>query len=140
MCDLSKVSTEKKIKGFKIVARKPNGKRYYSIAIGFKYPLDGHIPVARDQHKICTRFRDGILSKNSELRRKNMLGRTTIFLDLEDARKDYNFHINKETEGYILTIVYAEISIDIMEGYYNARDFYPKVAAGRHIHFIEEVT
>ena len=141
MCDLSKVSTEKKIKGFKIVARKPKGRRYYSVAMGFKYPLDGHIPIVRRQHRISIRFVSDILSKNYKLHKENMLGRTSIFLNLEDARKEYNFHRREKMGGYILTIVYAEISIDVMEGYYTTADLiFLKVIAGRHIRFIKEVT
>jgi len=137
MCDLLRKSSIEKIKGYKIVARKLKGKRYFSISMGFKYPLDGHIPIARKQRKICTDFSNQILSKGSSSYRKNMIGRTSAFLNLYDLSKSN--HIKRWRKDfkneYILVIVQVEISGDIMEGYYGSC----KAVGGRHIRFIEEI-
>jgi len=140
MCELLTTSTEKKIEGFKIVARKPKGKRYFSIAMGFKYPLDGHIPIVRNQHRISLIFMDHITSKHSPAHRHHMLGRTSVYLNICDAWRRYHVLIQSSVRrGYKLVVVRAEVSGNIMEGYYTGRNVMDrKVAAGRNIRFIEE--
>ena len=137
MCDLSKFSARETIRGFKIVARKLKGKRYFSVAMGFKYPLDGHIPVVKKQRRISSRFLSNIISELSSAYRKNMIGRTAIYINLADLREDYNLVKGCDTEkGYEVVITRVEITRDIMLGSYTGA----RVAAGRHISFIEEVT
>jgi len=136
MCELYESVSRKKVKGYKIVAKKRGGKRYYSIAMGFKYPLDGHIPVVRNQRKISSGFRDGIILESSAARRKDMIGRTAIFPDLSDACGEYRYLQGRNIEkGYKIVIVLVELSVDMMKGRYGGR----KVVAGRYIRFIEEV-
>jgi len=135
MCDLLYSSTKEKIKGYKIVAKKLKGKRYYSIAMGFKYPLDGHVPVARKQRLIYLDFTNNIISKTSLSYKENMVGRTAIFRNLTEALERYFFWVCCVKEGYKLAIVRSEVSIDVMEGNYGSRE----VAAGRHIRFIKEL-
>jgi len=137
MCDLSKFSARETIRGFKIVARKLKGKRYFSVAMGFKYPLDGHIPVVKKQRRISSRFLTNIISELSSAYRKNMIGRTSIYTNLADLREDYSLVKRCDTEkGYEVVITRVEITRDIMLGSYAGT----RVAAGRHISFIEEVT
>ena len=140
MCELMTVSAKEKIEGYKVVAKKLKGKRYFSIAMGFKYPLDGHIPIVRKQRRICGDFSDNIISSLSMAYRKNMIGRTSIFLDVDEIlTKDNTITRWKRggiLNGYKLAIVRVVVSGDIMEGYYGSC----KVAAGRSIHFMEEVT
>ena len=140
MCNLT-VHVEKKIEGYKIVAKKLKGKRYFSTAIGFKYPLDGHVPIARKQRRICSNFSRKILSKTSRGYKVNMIGRTAIFLSLVAASKGhYNIVQGGYVEkGYKLVIVRSEVSADVMKGTYFMGLGECRVAAGRHIHFIEEV-
>jgi len=141
MCNLLRVATKEKIKGYKIVAKKLKGKRYFSIAIGFKYPLDGHIPIARKQQRISLRFVKDIISKDSALHKEDMVGRTTIYLDASDAYQEIQ-HLRSRgiKAGYRLVIVWAEVSIDLMEGTYGSSDSVDRdVVAGRHIRFIEEM-
>lgn len=137
MCDLSTTISEEKMIGYKVVAKRPNGKRYFSIAMGFKYPLDGHVPVVRKQHLICVDFVDDIISKMSVTYRKNMVGRTSIFLSLADVRRRILSWRRYVKEGYKLVIVTAEVSVDVMVGLYGPCSY--SVAAGRHIRFIDEV-
>ncbi len=138
MCNLLTNSVEEKIQGYKVVARKPRGKRYYSIAMGFKYPLDGHIPVVRRQRKICADFAEDITSKRAFGYRKSMIGRTSVFLSLDELSKSIQFRRWKSDfkNKYKLIIVRVVVSGDTMEGFYGKC----KVAAGRYIHFMEEVT
>ena len=139
MCNLLRASTKKKIQGYKVVARKLKGKRYYSIAMGFKYPLDGHIPIVRKQSRISSDFADNILTKESVGYKDNMVGRTAVFLEITVLLSgDGNERIRrwKSTlkKGYELVIVLVEISEDLMIGMYGKWG----VVAGRHIRFIEE--
>ena len=149
MCKLTITSTQKKIEGYKIVAKKPRGKRYFSIAMGFKYPSDGHVPVARKQHRICSNFLSDILSKNSAGYQELIVGRTTVYLDLADVLNEHHHLIQRQEkdniwghdirEGYELVVVRAEVTIDIMKGFYTACGRDCAVAAGRHIRFIKEI-
>jgi len=140
MCDLT-APVEIKIEGYKIVAKKLKGKRYFSITIGFKYPLDGHIPIARKQHRICSNFVRDILSKTSRAYRENMTGRTAVFLSLVAASRGHHSLVlgGYVKKGYKLVIVRSEVSVDVMEGTYFTGFGNCKVAAGRHINFIEEI-
>ena len=140
MCDLKTVFSGEKIEGYKVVAKKLKGKKYFSIAMGFKYPLDEHVPVVRKQRKICATFIN-IISKSSVAYSKGMIGRTAIFLSFNDAHKVHQHFMRKGVErGYKLVIVTAEVSEDIMVGsYFIANVMHCRVAAGRHIHFIEEL-
>ena len=141
MCNLLTKSTEEKIEGFKIVAKKSKGKRYFSIAIGFRYPLDGHIPVIRKQHRICAKFLSDIISKSSKGYSTNMVGRTAVFLSFAEAAEECRYITRGDVieNGYRLVIVRSEVSVDVMEGTYLACGTVCKVAAGRHINFIEEI-
>ena len=141
MCKLETVSIREKVEGYKIVARKSKGKRYYSIAMGFKYPLDGHIPVIRKQSKICYIFMDDIISEMSSAHEKDMTGRTIVYLRYSAALARYRVLMQRGSRsGYILVIVRAEVSEDVMEGFYGGyRVLRHEVAAGRHIRFIEEI-
>lgn len=141
MCKLKTVSVREKVEGYKIVARKSKGKRYYSVAMGFKYPLDGHIPVVRKQSKISYIFMDDIISKMSSAHEKDMTGRTAVYLLYSAARARYRVLMQRGSRpGYTLVIVWAEVSEDVMEGFYGGNGTVRnEVAAGRHIHFIQEV-
>jgi len=141
MCRLLWTSAEEKIEGYKIVAKKLKGKRYFSIAMGFKYPLDEHVPVVRRQRKICTTFIANIISDTSVAYSEGMVGRTAVFINLNEAHKAHQHFIQKGMKrGYKLVIVRSEVSIDIMEGFYYTEEIMDcKIAAGRHIHFIEEI-
>ncbi len=141
MCKLKTVSVKEKVEGYKIVAKKLKGKRYFSIAMGFKYPLDGHIPVVRKQSKISYIFMDDIISKMSSAHEKDMTGRTSVYLRYGAARERYRILMQRGSRpGYILVIVRAEVSEDVMEGFYGGnRIERHEIAAGRHIRFIEEV-
>ncbi len=139
MCNLLTKSTEEKIEGFKIVAKKPKGKRYFSTAMGFQYPLDGHIPIVKKQCSITSDFIDNIISKTCTAYSDHMVGRTSVFLNYADAQEPcrrWDYYTKKE---YKLVIVRCEVSIDVMEGTYMACVRECKVAAGRHINFIEEL-
>ena len=142
MCNLLTKSAEEKIEGYKIVAKKLKGKRYFSIAMGFQYPLDGHVPVIRKQHRICVKFRSDIISKNSRAHRIYMVGRTAIFLSFAEASNEYQYLtpvMSVAGNEYRLVIVRSEVSVDVMEGTYLTCGRERKVAAGRHINFIEEI-
>jgi len=136
MCDLRTVYFKEEVKGYKVVVRKIKGKRYFSAAMGFKYPLDGHIPVVRIQRLISSGFKDDILSSFSRALRKDMIGRTAIFPHFADARSEYRYLQGRNIkEGYKVVIVLVSLSVDMMEGTYSSR----RVIAGRHIRFIEEI-
>ena len=136
MCDLLRVSTEEKIEGYKLVAKKLKGKRYFSLAMGFKYPRDGHIPIVKKQRRISSGFKSDIISERSVAYRRDMIGRTAIYIHRAAAREDYYYVKERVMEkGYEVVMVRAEITGDIMEGLYAGC----KVTAGRHIRFMGEV-
>jgi len=135
MCNLSGFTARKKIQGYKIVAKKLKGKVYFSIAMGFKYPSDGHIPVVKKQRSIYLEMAKDIILKSSGAYKYLMEGRTAIYIHLSDARTQCYHWKNYLKKGYKLVIVLSEVSKDVMIGSYGGSD----VAAGRHIHFIEEV-
>lgn len=136
MCELRTAYFGKKIKGFKIVVKKLKGKRYFSAAMGFKYPLDGHIPVVRWQRRISSGYKDNIIEKYSHALRDDMIGRTAIFPNFNGVYTEYRYLQGKNIEeGYKIVVVQVELSVDMMEGVYGGR----KVVAGRHIRFIKEV-
>jgi len=135
MCCLSHSSTRKKIKGYKIVARKPKGKIYFSMAMGFKYPSDGHIPIVKKQRSIYLEMAKDLISEDSGAYKTEMIGRTSVFIYFRDAQVQCYHWQNYVEKGYQLVVVQSEVSKDIMTGYYGVY----KVAAGRHIHFIKEI-
>ena len=141
MCELFRVSTKEKIEGYKIVVKKLKGERYFSPAMGFKYPLDGHVPVVRKQRRICSDFIGDIVSKISGPYREEMVGRTAIFLNPNDALEVARR--NDIKEGYRLVVVRVEVSEDVMLGTYLTGlisiSKNCEVAAGRHIRFIKEI-
>lgn len=142
MCELSTTSTKEKVEGYKIVAKKLKGRiHFFSVTMGFKYPLDGHIPVARKQRKISPAFIDNIISEYSRAHRDSMVGRTAVYLNLNEAQREYRALIRRGDikEGYKLVVVRSEVSRDVMEGTYLSSGKDCRVAAGRYIHFIEEI-
>ena len=138
MCDLLTKSAEEKIEGYKIVAKKLKGKRYFSIAMGFQYPLDGHIPIVKKQRRISKDFTD-ILSKTSGVYKDNMIGRTAVFLNFSEVHREFYSLRDSIKEGYKLAIIRSEVSVDVMEGLYRSNSEVCQIAAGRRIHFIEEL-
>jgi len=136
MCNLTHY-VEGKVKGYKVVAKKLRGKRYYSISMGFKYSLDGHVPVVRRQHRICSDFMGDIILKDSGPYREAMIGRTAIFLNHENASQVAQRRDVKS--GYKLVVVQSEVSEDVMKGIYQSHISNCEVAAGRRIRFIKEV-
>jgi len=64
------------------------------------------------------------------------MGRTAVFVNLNDAREDYLFikRLGME-EGYKVVIIRVEITKDLMSGVYTDS----QVVAGRYIRFIKEV-
>ena len=139
MCERLSISTREKIEGYKIVAKKLKGKRYFSIAMGFKYPLDGHVPITKKQNPISSEFITNIISKDCLAYRDHMVGRTAVFLDFNEAYGELRSLRGGIKEGYKLIIIRSEVSIDVMEGFYNSNLATCQIAAGRRIRFIEEL-
>jgi len=136
MCDLRNVCSETKVEGYKVVVRKLKGRRYFSAAMGFRYPLDGHVPIVRRQRRISSGFKDDIILELSNALRKDMIGRTAMFPSFDDARGEYCYLRKRDIEkGYKVVVVRVILSVDMMEGVYCGC----RVIAGRHIRFIYEV-
>lgn len=130
MCDLnSKIEGE--VRGWKIVAIKD--REYYSVAMGFKYEEDEDIPIVLEQRGLSDHFNCNILNIYAHMGfRKEMIGRTSIFQNYEDAEKLFH-NILRLGERIKLSIVQASVSKDVLGGTY--KDL--RVFAGRRIKFIK---
>lgn len=144
MCELNKNITNKKVKGYKIVAKKISTGEYYSLAFGFKY-TNKPIPICKKQ-KVIGGFHSEILEINFC---PNMKGRTAIFTILNDALTLWNIlfdncYISKNPKvdpcKYQYCLVEAEISKDLMEGTYfvSPNNTEARVIAGRNLNIIQE--
>ena len=120
---------------YKIVAKKPRGTRYYSVAMGFIYPKRGNILVVRVQHCIAV-FDRNILGKRSAGYNEKMIGRTAGFIKKSDAEKerdDWYRWASTFDKSFVFYIKKAKLTNGLMSGSYG--DF--PVIAGRHIEFLE---
>ena len=142
MCDLKRKSRRKEITGWKVVAVHNETGEYYSSAMGFKYSKrNARVPNNTVQKSLCRSWHDGILDP---LRlngyRKDMTGRTSIFLRKRDAVR-FVFKIMEYSaciKGYQHKIVKAIVSDNLMDGIYEILSFRtPTIAAGRRIRFLE---
>lgn len=134
MCDLglnSKIEGE--VKGWKIVAIKD--REYYSVAMGFKYEEDEDIPIVQEQKKLSVHFNSHILDQHAHAGfRREMIGRTSIFQNYEDAEELLCDVLSFE-ERIKFSIVPASVSKDVIGGTYGDGD--SRVFAGRRIKFIK---
>ena len=133
MCRNLKASRKKSAIIFKIVAKKSNDTRYYSIAMGFKYPKKaGKIPKVKVQHSLGYYFDNDILNKKSDGYKDKMVGRIAGFLKNDDAEKRAN-RIAGDSHGYEIIVVKAKLTDGLMSGEYGKNP----VIAGRHIEWLE---
>ena len=136
MCKLTHNSKEDKEEGYKVVIKKEDG-RYYSAAMGFKYRTDRKIPIVKRQRRLSDWFNKMILDEFREDGfSSDMVGRTAIFLGLQEARNKAQL-LTRGEKGETLdaTVVKATVSREVMLGTYGIA----KIAAGRRIKFGEEV-
>lgn len=120
---------------YKIVARKKKGTRYYSIAMGFKYPkITGRIPEIKVQHRLGY-FTANLLNKASSTYKTEMCGRTAGFVNRCDAYREARIirHNHDMSKNYYILIVKAELTDGLMSGTYDGLS----VIAGQHIEFLE---
>lgn len=117
---------------YKVVAKRPKGRRLYSIAMGFAYPtIKGNIPKIKVQHGIGNHFDSDILrNKGHRAYTEEMVGRTAGFVKRAEAL-DLMYDIGP-IAGYDVLIKKAKLTIDLMKGEYAGH-----VIAGRHIEFLE---
>ncbi len=133
MCRHLKASRKKSAIIFKIVAKKSNDTRYYSIAMGFMYPKKaGRIPKVKVQHRIGTHFGDRILY--SRAHEDNMKGRTAGFVNRNDAECMVSeIKCCESIHGHDVLVVKAQLTNGLMSGQYGD----DLVIAGRHIEWLE---
>lgn len=133
MCKNLRPSKRKVAIIFKIVAKKPDDPKYYSIAMGFPYSKRaGKIPVVKVQHRIGYYFDDDILCEDSYGYETKMIGRTAGFVKMCDAEYRAN-HIAHETDDYEVIVVRAKLTDSLMLGNYADAP----IIAGRHIEWLE---
>lgn len=108
--------------------------RYYSIAMGFKYPkLAGKVPKVRVQHRLAF-FISTILNKKCPAYSHQMAGRTAGFIYRADAECLANkIRRHYPTNVYKMIVVKAKLTDELMSGTYNGSP----VVAGKHIKWLE---
>lgn len=139
MCELVKKNLKyKEFTGYKIVAKHIKNGKYYSIAMGFRYPKNGPVPIPKKQKRIVISFNEHILDKSAhDGFRKNMVGRTAVYVTsgiAKNALHHYKIEQNNTTI-FKYIIVKATIYNDLMEGKYGSHI----VVAGKSIKFKEEL-
>ncbi len=133
MCNDLRRSKRKSAIVFKIVAKSEKDMRYYSLAMGFKYPKKaGKIPKINVQHRIAHYFSENILNKESIAYEKQMIGRTAGFVKEEDAK--YRVSVMEQNVHKLdIIILKAKLTEGLMLGDYG----HAPVIAGKHIEFLE---
>lgn len=129
MCNDLRRSKRKTAIIFKIVAKKPKGTRYYSIAMGFKYPKVGTIPEVTTQ--CCLGYFHGRLLTVQY--KSAMVGRTAGFIRKFHA-EGLASSIRRSLKHYTILVVKAKLTKGLMLGDYE-RD---PIIAGRHIEFLDD--
>jgi hypothetical protein len=136
MCNNLKKIEATKATVYKVVAMKPKGKRFYSVAMGFVYPkIKGNIPKIKVQHRITKNFSEGILSRLDIYSGYNpdMIGRTAGFLILLNAETTARYLQNNiSKEKYIILVKTAILTKELMSGTYDKKS----VIAGKHIEWV----
>lgn len=144
MCNLTMKKTDLIRYGTKVVAiHKKSGERY-SVAMGFCYDRYETIPNVTKQKGISGYFYNGILNDMDGCYSSNMIGRTSLFEYLSDARalykaveKYFNPDIDPELSSkWRLAIMSCSVEEDIMSGDYGGK----RVIAGRKLTFLREAT
>jgi hypothetical protein len=141
MCQLDggRVKHIKTFTGYKVAVQDKETNRLFSPATGLEYTL-GIVKPVYHQKRITSYFRDDLLSKNPGVctYSKNMIGRTTVFRNFNDAR--YLWHcINiycGDWSDYRAVLLKMKISGALMKGMYNYDE---PVIGGRRIISMEEI-
>jgi len=137
MCDLTKKFKGLSYTGYKVVCKDINTGNYFSAAMGFQYKC-GRVPIPEKQCRIGYRFNEFILIDSTQGYREKMIGRTTVFVNQEDATKlaeDINRNLSEKEQKHLETIVIKmTISEGLMEGIYGLE----QVVAGKRILFMKE--
>ena len=137
MCSNLKPIELKEAIVYKLIAKKKaRSIRYYSVAMGFKYPKKaGKIPRIKAQHCIAFFDRD-ILEEHSNGYSKNMIGRTAGFISQHHAAAeldDWCRWARIFNDSFSFHIVKAKLTDGLMSGRYGGQS----IIAGRHIEFLE---
>ena len=139
MCKRLVLTRRKKVTVYKVVALKKNRRRdiCYSLCTGMKYKI-GNVISVKKQNKLIN-WTDDLLNPLNPWHSKNMIGRTSGFQRLKDARrffykeyKEYGYSLNNK---YKMRIMKLTLSDGIMKGIAFLQE-YP-VFAGKHIDSIE---
>lgn len=136
MCRNLRPTTQESAVVYKIVAKKPKGTRYYSIAMGFKYPQKGRVPKIRVQHCLAW-FSEDILESGSCGYTRDMTGRTAGFLHREDAENQIrrmNKWMNVSFYPFEMLIARVKLTNGLRIGEYGGGT---PIIAGKHIEFLE---
>jgi hypothetical protein len=140
MCNLLHyLPNAKRVRCFKVVGARDGG--FYSLAMGFKYPAAGHIPVVTEQKRISEAYCNNILTDFSEHHRNRvydlllysrlMVGRTAGYLNRDDAMRDAHSHLGRTLPGFDVAVVEIILSESLMYGEYSNCP----VVAGKHMEF-----
>ena len=135
MCDNLKLIPDESAIVYKVVAKKPKEKRYYSIAMGFKYPeVAGKIPEVKTQ-RCLEFFNTNILDRGSPAYNPHMVGRTAGFVSRRNAecfaiKVD---HFGGKSKIYEIIVIKAKLTDGLMSGVYTSHP----VVAGKHIKWLE---
>lgn len=143
MCNnLVPIIDEKEVQGFKVIAIKEREEGYFSVAMGFKYPAKGIVPVPDIQVPLSPSIHPWILDSDDHPKMANslfipdMVGRTAVFLnkvDAEEFKEDirYTYWSKGPREKISFLVVEALVSSSLMKGDYEGGG----VVAGKFITF-----
>ena len=137
MCDLTRMLLQTEAIVYKLAAIHRG--RYYSVAMGFRYPVKGKVPIPKKQERITSNWMSNILQ--SSLFRESMVGRTAGYIELGDAKRALariqdGFFDHHWEDKYTIVIVKVCLKQGLMVGtYYD----HGNVIAGKYIESMKEV-
>jgi hypothetical protein len=141
MCKLLGKYDKRSFTGYKIVAvvtRKSGRKEYYSPFMGNRYVQGKRVEPVEKQNRMIA-INDEILT--SSLFAGTMSGRTSVFTELKDAQDEFKFLKTRNKcikRRFVLSLVKAKVSDDMLFGEYFVGATYP-IVAGRRIRILEVV-
>lgn len=134
MCSLTSKHIKNYVHGYKVVAKYKN--KYYSPAMGTQYRNDKPIEIPEVQRRLIDSYVETILHKGSYAYQEDMVGRTAIFCDKADAKKEARYQrTNLIDHDYEIKVLSARVYNDVMIGNYGSKS----IAAGCKIHFYKEI-
>lgn len=130
MCNLVEKVSFLEVCGYKVAVKRDD--IYYSPTTGIEYKL-GDVEIPKKQINVIDTIVNDLLEEDSPAYAPNMIGRTCIFINLENAKDQLEHWASYTSERLVL--LKLTISKDIMMGKYGTGF----VFAGKRIESLDEV-